>query len=104
MGAKVAEHELVTVRRRLRHPVAAGHTAGAAHIFDDDLLPQKLGKPGGQNAADRVCRATRRKRNDHGHWSGGPLLRLCSPDAKVTTIAPAINRVSRAIQFPKPKW
>ena len=75
MGADIAEHELIAVRRRLRHARSAGHAARAAHILDDDLLPQKLGKAGGQNASDRVCRTTGSERNDHRHWPGGPVLR-----------------------------
>ena len=74
MGADIAEHELIAVGRRLRYPGAPGHAAGAADVFDDDLLAQKLGKAGGEDASDRVCRTAGGERNDHGHRPGRPVL------------------------------
>jgi hypothetical protein len=47
VGADIAEHELIAVRRRLRHSRSAGHAARATDVLDDDLLAQKLGKARG---------------------------------------------------------
>src|SRR5947208_1392950 len=103
MGADVAEHELVAVGRRLGDAGGAGHAARAAHIFNDDLLPQKPGKAGarmratvsaGPPAANGTTMVTGRVGQS---WdSAGPRLRTAS--------ATTTNRISRAIQFPKPKW
>src|SRR5215467_9988939 len=75
MGANVAEDELITVRERPRNAIRAGHSAGSADIFDNDLLTQMLRKVCRQDAPDDVYRAASGKRNYHGHWPGRPVLR-----------------------------
>ena len=75
MGAEIAEHELIAVRRRFRHARGAGHSARAADIFDNDLLAQDLGKAWGEDTSDGVRRTARGEWNDHGHWPSRPILR-----------------------------
>jgi hypothetical protein len=45
MGADIAEHELVAVGWRLGDAGRAGSPAGAADVFNDDLLAEKLREP-----------------------------------------------------------
>ena len=73
--AHIAEHELVAVRRSFRYAGAAGHAAGAADVFDNDLLAEQLGKARSKDPSDRIGRPTGGERHDHGHRSGRPVLR-----------------------------
>ena len=75
VGADIAQHELVAVRRGLRDARRAGHAAGAADVFDDDLLLQDLGKPRADDARDDVGGAAGRVGHDHGERPVGPALR-----------------------------
>jgi hypothetical protein len=63
--ADVAEHELISVRRRLGDPGGANHAAGPADVLDDHLLPQGIAQSRLQNARNRVHRTTSRERHHH---------------------------------------
>jgi hypothetical protein len=80
-----AEHELIAVGRGLRHPRRADHAAGTAHIFDDHLLAQHLGKPPADDASEHVGAAAGRERHHHGQRAVGPVLRGGFTDGEQAT-------------------
>src|SRR5215470_16502882 len=47
---KAAQHKLIAIGCRLRHPNDSGHAACTADVLDDDLLTQDLGKPSAENS------------------------------------------------------
>ena len=76
VGADRAELDRVAVRRRLGDAQAAGHAAGAADIFDDDLLAEHFAHALPDHAAEHVGRAAGGERDDHGDRTGGIGLGL----------------------------
>ena len=72
------------VYRRQQHRVAVGRgarcsgrtdgAAGTAAVVDDELLPGHLRQLGHQRPRHRVGAAARRKRHDHPHCLGRPVL------------------------------
>ena len=69
-----AEHELIAVRRRLRHPGRPHHSAGAADVLDHNLLAQDLGEARGKDPPEHIRAPTGRKADDHAHGTGRPAL------------------------------
>src|SRR5262249_5122837 len=76
-GVDTAQHELITVRCRLRHPRHTGHAACATDVLDDDLLTQDFGKASAENSRQGIGGAACRERHHHGDRPGRPVLRRC---------------------------
>ena len=65
----------VAVRRRTGRAARRDHAAGPADVLDYDLLPERRRHGVLHDAGDRVGRAARRKRHDHGDRAVGIILR-----------------------------
>src|SRR5215218_5439536 len=78
MSAGGAEHELVTVRLRLRVTPGADLATSAADILHHDLLAEDFSKPWREHPSKAVTSPSSRKRNDHGDRPGGPFLGACA--------------------------
>jgi hypothetical protein len=63
--ADIAEHKLISVRRRFGDPGGANHAAGSADILDDQLFLQGVAQCRLQNASNRVHRTTGCERDYH---------------------------------------
>ena len=74
--ADARQDHVVAVGRGIRDALAAIHAAGAADIFDHHLLAEHLAHARREHAPDRVLRAARRERNDHGDRPGRKVLRI----------------------------
>ena len=71
--ADAADPHSVAVGLRVGDALRAGDTAGAADVFDHDLLAQNSAHALRHEPAEHVLRSTGRKRDDHGHrprWIG----------------------------------
>jgi hypothetical protein len=70
MGAHVAHHDGVAVRRGLGAAGDAGGASGSRHVLDHDLLSQRAGHVLAHDARDHVGRATGREGYDHRDRAG----------------------------------
>jgi hypothetical protein len=61
--------------------LGAGHPAGAADVFDDDLLAKNVAQPVRDDAADNVGGTACRERHDHGNRPARPLVGLGNPQS-----------------------
>ena len=73
--AHVGEQQRVAVRRGLGGLVDTDRAAGAADIFDDELVAERLAHALPQHAGQRIGRAARGERHDHGDGLAGIGLR-----------------------------
>ena len=65
----------VAVGLGLGDRVGAGHAARARLVLDDEVLPELLLQPVGDQPRDGVGRRARAERHDDLHGPGGPILR-----------------------------
>ena len=71
----VVHDDGVTVGRRACDPGGCDIAGGAAHILDDDRLPELRRQHRPQPARDRVGASAGRERDDHGDGAVGIVLR-----------------------------
>ena len=112
MRADARQDHGVAVGRGIGDALAAIHAAGAADILDHNLLAEDLAHARREYAADRVLRAARSERNDHGDRPGRKVLRIGSRAESQHTgngctrnqITHAHERLPRfAAHFPMPR-
>ncbi len=101
--ADVMQQDGVAIRLGARHAASAQRAAGAADVFDKNLLAEILGHGFSDETCDRVGRTTRGERHDHGDRALGIGLSRCGCGDEGCAMAVALKsdlkKVMKASRF-----